>query len=159
MLKAYCHAVFSVTSVNNKRFSSSSGVTLLEFAIVFPLIILLLGGIVDWSIAIYARHLTLNATRSASRVAAVTAGFPDNCVFPSANPACNIAKLAYDQVIPSGSLFGNYQVIIVRGNLGASTALEAITTRSIGVYNTTFLRAVGFPFLPVESRATVYYEG
>jgi Flp pilus assembly protein TadG len=54
-----------------KRRTQESGQTLVEFALILPLLILVLVGVMDFSRAIYANNTIQNAAREAVRVAIV----------------------------------------------------------------------------------------
>lgn len=60
-----------------------SGQTLVEFALVFPVIVLLLFGVFDLGRAVYAYNTVANAARVGARVAAVNQLAP-----PTSNTAC-----------------------------------------------------------------------
>jgi Flp pilus assembly protein TadG len=79
-----------------RREHGSSGQALVEFALVFPVFLIILFGIVDFGRAIYAYNTLANAAREGARVAIV------NQIQTS--PACSTSKPIEDPLNPQWSI-------------------------------------------------------
>jgi Flp pilus assembly protein TadG len=75
------------------------GQALVEFALVFPLIVLLLFGVFDLGRAVYAYNTIANAARQGARVADVNQLNP-----PNSNTACNENMPVENQTTPDWSI-------------------------------------------------------
>ena len=120
---------------------------MVEFTLGLVLILSLIGGIVDWSMMLFARHMSQNAVREAAREAALLP-----------NPVGSQAALTatYQSVLPSGPLFDEYDDISIQ--VVPFGGASGVQIQASEVYETAFLRLVGFTTLPVEVSATVYHE-
>jgi Flp pilus assembly protein TadG len=58
-----------IPTMRNNLVSCKKGAAALEFAIVLPLIVLLMGGIIEFGIVLYDQHVINNATREGARAA------------------------------------------------------------------------------------------
>jgi Flp pilus assembly protein TadG len=96
-MRNLCHHGVSVSARRFSRRRGAPGQGLVEFALVFPLIILLLMGIFDLGRAIYAYNTVANAARQGARVAAV------NQVV-SANTQCDEDRPVEDPLNPDWSI-------------------------------------------------------
>lgn len=65
------------------KFKQRKGMAIVEFAIIAPLLITILLGIVDASIFLYNQHVITNASREAARLAIVK--YPDGTTTPDAD--------------------------------------------------------------------------
>jgi Flp pilus assembly protein TadG len=76
------------TSVEDGR-KRSRGQSLVEFAIVFPIFILVLFGLIEFSFMLYSQMTVSNAAREAARVSVVD---PDACSIPALSKATALAS-------------------------------------------------------------------
>jgi Flp pilus assembly protein TadG len=74
--------------MNRRSDQRRNGQALVEFALVIPIFILVLFGLIDMGRAVYANHTLAQATREAARLAATQAYWVGN---PSAETTCNTA--------------------------------------------------------------------
>ena len=78
------------------RRKRSRGQSLVEFAIVFPIFMLVLVGLLDFGFLLYNRISVINAAREGARAASISAAFTD---------FSNNAQGAVNATAPSGSTF------------------------------------------------------
>ncbi|HET6732747.1 TadE/TadG family type IV pilus assembly protein [Mycobacterium sp.] len=95
------------------------GQTLVEFALILPIFILLLVGIVDFGRAIYAYNTLSNASREAVRIAIVD----QNCT--------HIVDEAIDHAVSLGLSTGDVEVEFASADLSTVTACNN-TEQSLG---------------------------
>jgi Flp pilus assembly protein TadG len=76
------------TSMEDRR-RRSRGQSLVEFAIVFPIFILVLFGLIEFSFMLYSQMTVSNAAREAARVSVVD---PDACSIPDLAKATAMAS-------------------------------------------------------------------
>jgi TadE-like protein len=74
---------------------STRGQSLVEFAIILPVFLLIVFGILDFGRVVWANSAVTNATREAARYAIVHGGSPDN--------ACPVGPPGPETVIPTSS--------------------------------------------------------
>jgi Flp pilus assembly protein TadG len=119
------------------------GTTILEMALIMPVLMLMVMGIVDFGRAIYVRNELANAARDAARYASID---PNNttCIRTAASKHSSLTSLtAADVTItkPSGTLVGQPVTVAVRSTYQPVTSLIA--------------GAIGVGSLTLDARATV----
>jgi Flp pilus assembly protein TadG len=140
-----------------RRWERDSGQELVEFALVFPLLLLLLLGVIGFGQMIYSYSAISNAAREAARYAVVPSpGHQDQIqnvteTCPGSNPIIQVAcdrALALDQ--------GGMQVTLSAPLGGASVRVEVEYN---GDYmSNVLLRALNRPALSLRTAATMRLE-
>ena len=91
---------------------SQKGQALVEFTLIFPLLVILAGAAVDWGVLFFASHLVQNWSREGARAASVLEGIdrtaPNDvaCSAASTDPACE----AIFAKMPSVALMQDFAV-------------------------------------------------
>lgn len=144
-------------SRSSRRFRKDRGSVLTEFAILIPIIVMCMGGAIDWALLFYVKHSAQAAVRATARVAAVTPGLS-----PANGPALD--SMIHNR-LPSGTLFNNFTMTAFAGpqnrtyGAGATWATEQFFTIELsGNYPFNFLRMFGFMSVPVKVRSDMRYE-
>lgn len=113
------HALLTPASAPRRRLGASRGQSLVEFALVFPVFLLLLCGIVDVSNVFYTEMSVQNALRQAARYAITGNHLPD----PN-NPGQNLSRvnsiIATAQQAAPGINFSNINISSVAGGAGSA---------------------------------------
>jgi len=129
----------------------SRGQAIVEFTLMLPIIIVLVGGLTDFGLAFFVGIATQNAVREGARVAAtttglgannstvastVTRGIPDVAQFPA-------TELTVTNTAPTGS---------------ATTCDGIVTVQASGTYHFAFLKYISFNTQSIIRSATMRYE-
>lgn len=121
------------------------GQALVEFALILPLLVFLVGAAVDWGVVLLASHLVQNWSREGARAASVLADIdvadPDAvaCSTSSTDPACE----AVFARMPDVALMQDFTVTYTPPATGDCPNAEVSVTIS-GNRNFSFLRLANF---------------
>lgn len=77
-----------------RRFRNQKGVSAIEFALVLPVLLLFLGGTIDFGIIFFINHMAGNAAREGARLAAASAPLDTDAI-----------KREATRFLPGGGLF------------------------------------------------------
>lgn len=135
------------------NFPFSRGQSLIEFALVFPLLILIILGTFDFGLLFMTYHTVQNAGREGVRYAVVLRDLLDD------DPRV-INKV--ESLIPDGEIFSNFNDNITSTGVSDS-ACEAnndqeVTVTITGTYNFVFLRIIGINSIDITIPTTMRYE-
>lgn len=149
---------------------NSRGQALVEFALIFPLMFVLVGGAVDWGLGLLVSHMAQNAAREGARIASTMLN-PGNgvCTIPgcySETPGSVLKETA--NRIPNRGLFSGFTInnLGVRdpaGNscvgLNGSAACQCeVELRVTGTYNFSFIRLIGLTNISILRAHKVRWE-
>ena len=126
---------------------SSKGQALIEFTLILPFLLLLVGGAVDWGMAFFTSHIAQNAAREGARIAVT---------LPNLTSDDARVTSAVQPKIPDINLFSNFTVSNTAP--AGTTCGEEVTVTVDGSYNFTFLRLMGVNSLPLSRSTTMRYE-
>ncbi len=128
----------------------SRGNTLVEFALVLPLLLIIIGGVLEFSLVYFVSHITQNAARDGARLAATLPNL-------EANDARVLALVK--SKIPDSGLFSDFiGGITSTAPIGAGCA-QVVTVTVSGDYNSVLaLHLVGLDSISLERFATMHYE-
>lgn len=139
---------------------NARGQSLTEFALIFPFVLVLIGGVVDFGLAFFIGHVAENAAREGARSAAVQPVDPaasGNVAFPGCQSSSLPAIQAACKAIPDVGLFSGFTV----SNTAVSGAApyKAVTVNVTGTYRWYLLKLIpaslpllgdtGFPSGPI----------
>jgi Flp pilus assembly protein TadG len=143
-----------------KRRLGAKGQSMVELGLLLPFILVLVGAVVDFGLAIFVGQVAEFASRDAARLGStLPPEDPDatDKVYPSAELGeCDVASCtgsssqilqAAGQRIPAVGLFDGFSVAAVEGDVGGQ---ESVTVTVTGTYNWAILwmmRVVTFPLL------------
>jgi Flp pilus assembly protein TadG len=137
----------------HQKSSAASGQGLVEFALVFPIIVLLLFGIVDLGRAVYDYSTLANAARQGARVAAVNQVTTSNAsctedmpVEDPANPHWSVKACAADAAV---SLGVQTSAVTVSYSPPPSTTLSCSPTLDVGCIASVTVAYTWTPSTPV----------
>lgn len=129
----------------------SNGQAIIEFTLLLPIILIIVGGLTDLALALYVSIGTQNAVREGARVAASTPGLdaddnnirtvvvsniPDVAQFPA-------NQLTVSNTVPTGT---------------TSTCDGNVTVSATGNYSFMVLKYIGFTNMTISRSATMRYE-
>lgn len=124
----------------------SKGQDIVEFALILPFLLVLIGGIVDFGITYFAGHVSQNAARDGARLGA-TIPPPGPSADSGTFPACQTTGSAIIQEacsrIPNIGLFNGYTVSS-SGVVGAAPN-QGVTVTVTGSYRWFLLQIIGAP--------------
>jgi Flp pilus assembly protein TadG len=127
--------------------SLCKGQAIVEFTLVLPFLLILVGGAVDWGMAFFTSHTVQNAAREGARIAVT---------LPSLDAPDPRVMTTVQQKLPSVALFSGFE--ITNTTPSGPTCGEEVTVSVSGTYNFTFLRLIGFTSMPVSRSVTMRYE-
>ncbi len=128
----------------------SMGSTIVEFALVLPLLMIIIGGVVELGLVFFVSHITQNAARDGTRLAATLPNLGAN------DP--RVLALVKSK-IPDSGLFSDFSGgVISTAPIGAGCA-QVVTVTVSGDYNSfLLLHLVGLDSISLERFATMRYE-
>ena len=138
---------------------NARGQSITEFALILPFVLVLIGGVVDFGLALFIGHVAENAAREGARSAAVQPVDPVSTsgAFPACQSSGSAVLLAACQAIPNVGLFSGFTV----SNTAVSGAApnKAVTVTITGTYSWYLLKLIpanlpllgdtGFPSGPI----------
>lgn len=139
-----------------KRFAKrrSRGQAIIEFTLLLPVIIIIVGGLTDLGLALYVSIGVQNAVREGARIAAT---IPNP---PGVGENDLTVKQAVKDRIPSAGQF------VLSSDSPSNTAAptdgtcqENVTVAATGTYNYMFLQYIGFTNMTISRSSTMRYEG
>ena len=149
---------------------NSRGQAIVEFALIFPFLFVLVGGTVDWGLGLLVSHLAQNAAREGARIASTMLN-PGKCVCTipgcySETPGSVLKETA--NRIPNVGLFSGFTInnlgvrdpvgnscIGLNGNAACQCEVELRVT---GTYNFSFIRLLGFTDITISRAHKVRWE-
>ena len=130
---------------------NSKGQSFVEFTLLLPLLLTLVGGATDLGIALFASHIAQNAAREGARQAATL----------QANPCTGSpnGKTTAENRVRISALFSSFTANCSGPTTNPNTGQKEVTVAVSGQYSFSFLRLIGFrtPFT-ISRRATMRYE-
>lgn len=136
-------------SRNSKPFSMK-GQSLIEFAMVLPLIILLVGGIFEFGLLFLVNHTVQNAGREGARLAVVLPNLTDD------DPRV-ISHV--ESLIPDLGLLSSFENGIANNGITDCEVNDQVTVTITGTYNFSILQIIGFSDITISIPTSMRYEG
>jgi Flp pilus assembly protein TadG len=128
---------------------NSKGQSLVEFALIFPFLLVLIGGVIDFGLAIFAGHISENAAREGARFAA-TIPPPGPAAGSGSFPGCQTAGSTTIQTtckrIPNIGLFSSNNYSVTVSAVTGAVPNQAVTVTVTGTYNWFLLHLIASPF-------------
>jgi len=125
----------------------SKGQAIVEFSLLLPFLLLLVGGAVDWGLVYFTSHIAQNAAREGARIAVT---------LPDLEAGDGRVSSTVKQKIPDISLFSNFKVSNTAPE--GPTCGKEVTVTVDGTYNFTFMRIIGLTEIPLASKTRMRYE-
>jgi Flp pilus assembly protein TadG len=125
----------------------SKGQAIVEFSLILPFMLLLIGGAVDFGIAFFTSHVAQNAAREGARTAVTLTFLGEND---------ERVSTTVKQKIPDVYLFSDFTVSNTPP--AGTTCGEEVTVTIRGNYNFTVLRIMGLTSMPLSRSTTMRYE-
>jgi Flp pilus assembly protein TadG len=128
----------------------SHGQAIIEFTLLLPLIIIIVGGLTDLGLAFYISVGVENAVREGARVAVT--------VSPLVADDPTVKQVVKDRIPPASqfALKSGYPT----NSLPTSATCEGnVTVTAEGTYNYMFLQYIGFTPIAISRSTTMRYEG
>ena len=127
------------------------GQSSVEFTLLLPFLLVLVGGATDLGLAFFASHITQNAAREGARQAAT---LPTNPCTGSPN-----GKTTAESKAHINALFTSFTATCSGPTLNPTTGQKEVTVSVSGQYSFSFLRLIGFRTpLTITRSATMRYE-
>lgn len=127
----------------------SKGQDIVELALILPFLLVLIGGVIDFGLAIFAGHVSQNAAREGARFGA-TIPPPGPTADTGTFPACQTAGSNVIQQaclrIPNIGLFNGYTVA---SKVTGAVPLQGVNVTVTGTYRWFLLQIIGVPLLPL----------
>jgi Flp pilus assembly protein TadG len=142
-----------------RAFFNCKGQSMVEIAVISPLILVALYVAFDFGIAIFTSHITQNAVRDGSRIGSTTSPLDDAA-------AANLAAQVYNtlpQMLVSGTASPK-RVTVTHYTGGAAHCAQNVEVRAEGTYNFALYRLivlVGMPApapIQISRTTTMRYE-
>jgi Flp pilus assembly protein TadG len=135
-----------------KKFKSSftRAQSLIEFALVLPLLILLIVGSFEFGILFMTYHTVQNAGREGARLAVVLPNLVDN------------DTRVIDRVeglIPDTGVYSSFENGITNNGISDCLVNDQVTVTITGTYNFIFLKMIGIDTINITIPTTMRYEG
>jgi Flp pilus assembly protein TadG len=134
-----------------KKFAKrrSRGQAIIEFTLLLPVIIIIVGGLTDFGLAFYVSVGVQNAVREGARIAATLS--------PLAADDPTVKQAVEDRIPPAGqfTLKSGYPTNTAPS---AATCEGNVTVTAEGTYNYMFLRYIGFTDMAISRSTTMRYE-
>ena len=128
----------------------SRGQALVEFTLLLPFIIILVGGLTDLGLAFYVSISTQNAVREGARIASATPNLGAN------NSTIRTEVLSR---IPDITQSPSSLVTVTNTDpSGDLTCASVVTVSATGTYSFAFLRYIGFTDMAISRSTTMRYE-
>lgn len=137
--------------MNVKRHGKQNcGQSLIEFALIFPLIMLIMLGAFDFGMYFTTAHTVQNAGREGVRYAVVLPNLVDN------DPRV-IDRV--ESLIPDSNLFSGFEDGITNNGISNCEVIDQVTVTITGTYSFLFLNIIGIDHLDISIPTTMRYEG
>lgn len=147
-----CNHVIRGTPMKIRAKGKCRGQALIEFTLMLPIILIIVGGLTDLGLAFYFAIATQNAVREGARIAAGTSGLTAN------DPT--IQNAVVSRIVPSSGLYTitNADVNNTAPPVSAADCARNVTVSATGTYQYLFLHLIGFTTTPITRSATMRYE-
>jgi len=123
-----------------KKLSNCRGQSLVEIALITPLLLIALYIPIDLGFLFFTAHLTQNAVREGARIGAADASLAsDSCIMPCSGET-GVLKAVRDRM--PKYLTGATVSVTLSGSPGA-TCMRAVTVSATGTYPFGFARLIG----------------
>jgi Flp pilus assembly protein TadG len=124
----------------------SCGQAIVEFTLLLPIILIIVGGLTDFGLVLYVSLSTQNAVRDGARIAAA-----------GADPT--IVQNEVKNRIPSIGQFTNVSVPPpTTSSMSACSGQQSVTVTAQGTYNFAFLKYIKFDTMLISRSTTMRYE-
>jgi hypothetical protein len=124
----------------------NKGQTVVEVALIFPLLVLLVGVAIDGGLLLFVSHIVQNAVQEGARWAVTRADIKQSAVITEVNNR-----------IPETPLFEDF-----RRSVSVSCAVSGgkpfITVQANGTFRYSFMSLIGFRATPITRSARMQYE-
>jgi hypothetical protein len=130
--------------------SKTRGQSLIEFALVLPLLILLIVGSFEFGLLFMTYHTIQNAGREGARLAIVL----PNLVNDDPRVITRVETL-----IPDTGLYSSFEDGVTNNGISNCATNDQVTVTITGTYNFIFLRIIGIDTIVISIPTTMRYEG
>jgi hypothetical protein len=124
----------------------NKGQTVVEVALIFPLLVLLVGAAIDWGLLLFVSHIVQNAVQEGARWAVTRADIKQSEIMTQVNDK-----------IPETPLFEEF-----RNSVSVSCAVSGgkpfIIVQANGTFRYNFMSLIGFNATTITRRARMQYE-
>ena len=129
----------------------NTGQSLVEFTLLLPFLLILVGGATDMGLALFASHLVQNGAREGARRAATL----------QTNPCTGTpnGKTTAEGKVHLNALLASFTATCSGPAANPNTGQQEVTVTVSGPYSFSFLRLIGFTTpLTIRRSATMRYE-
>lgn len=132
------------------KFIVNRGQSLIEFALILPLLLLMIVGIFEFGLLFMTSHTIQNAGREGVRLAVVLPNL--------ANDDSRVSERV-ESMIPDNDLYSSFVGGTTNNGISDCTVNDQVTVTVSGTYNFIFLRIFGIETLDISIPTTMRYEG
>ena len=122
------------------------GQAIIEFTLMLPIILIVVGGLTDLGLALYVSISSQNAVREGARIAAAGAS-NDTVVAEVTNRIAAIGQFTDISVAPPS-----------KTSMSACAGQQSVTVTATGTYHFAFLQYIGFSTMSISRSATMRDE-
>jgi len=133
-----------------RKFPNFHGQSLIEFAMVLPLLVLMVGGVFEFGMLFMMNHLVQNAGREGVRLAVVLPNLEEN------DPRV-ISRI--EELIPNNGIFSTFEDGITNNGISDCEVNDQVTVTVSGTYSFNILRIIGIDNIVLSIPTTMRYEG
>lgn len=136
--------------IRGSKFIFLRGQSLIEFALILPLLLFMVVGIFEFGLLFMTYHTVQNAGREGVRLAVVLSNLEDD------DPRV-IERV--ESLIPDNDLFTSFEGGITNTGINNCEVNDQVTVTITGTYNFVFLKIFGFNEIDISIPTTMRYEG
>jgi Flp pilus assembly protein TadG len=122
------------------------GQAIIEFTLMLPIILVIVGGLTDLGLALYASISTQNAVREGARLAAAGAS------------SGTVVSEVTSRIASIGQLTNISVASPTTGSMSACAGQQSVTVTATGTYHFAFLKYINFDTLSISRSATMRNE-
>lgn len=132
-----------------RRFKNQKGVSIIEFALVLPVLLLFLGGTIDFGIIFFINHMAGNAAREGARLAAISEPIDNARVEEKVR-----------ELLPVGGLFRSETISITSDLSSLVCEVRVNVSGEVPYFFLTLVEVIirTGPFFPIDRTVIMRYE-
>jgi len=135
---------------SRKNIPNNRGQSLIEFAFVLPILVIMIGGVFEFGMLFMTNHIVQNACREGVRLAVVLPNLEDD------DPRV-ISRI--EELIPDAELFSAFEDGITNNGIYDCEVNDQVTVTISGTYNFNILNIIGIENIVLSIPTTMRYEG
>ena len=139
-----------IMKVKSSKFPFKRGQSLIEFALILPMLLLLMVGSFEFGILFLTYHTVQNAGREGVRLAVVLPNLVDD------DPRV-IERV--ESLLPDTGLYSSFDDGITNNGISDCDVSDQVTVTISGTYNFVFLKIIGIETIVISIPTTMRYEG